>query len=120
MPFDKLRDRDGGSGTAKRGAVFPSTGSGTAVGAQGPLSGARYALLGRAKRPKVDYDKLRDRGGGRGMPFDKLRDREECELRDRREGLSKGSGGGSVIWMFKMGEFLAGFVFYFYLCGDLS
>ena len=28
--------------------------------------------------------------------------------------------GGSVICILKMGEFLAGFVFYFYLCGDLS
>ena len=42
------------------------------------------------------------------MPFDKLRDR------------GGGLWGGSVICILKMGEFLAGFVFYFYLCGDLS
>ena len=51
------------------------------MGAQGPLSGARYALLGRAKRPEVDYDMLRDR---RGVAQGPLRTRHILEALSNR------------------------------------
>ncbi len=60
-----------------------------------------FLRLVGSKRAKLERDRLKDRGGG---------------LRDRRGGV----WGGSVICILKMVEFLAGFVFYFYLCGDLS
>ena len=114
MPFDKLRDRSGGSGTAVGVTVAePAVAEPVEVSKQGSDPAVLPFLDEPSDQRSITTSSGTAVGGavcpstGSGTAVGGL-------------GTGEGSVGGSVIWMFKMVEFLAGFVFYFYLCGDLS